>query len=109
MHQGMEEPFQEVLRDLVASGLSARLKGDSSGLTDGLLRADLSVAGRRIGHLAVDPARDLDGCIWMLADQVQDLVLEEVRDEEGHAIVWPPCTEGHQHRRHCQDLWIGPG
>lgn len=97
MDQVIEEAFQALLRDLSTAGLSARLKEDSSGLKDGMLRADLSVGGRRIGHLAVDPAQEPSVRTWWLAHQVQDLILEEVRDAEGHNVPWPRCTEGHPH------------
>jgi hypothetical protein len=93
----MTDLFGAVKHDLAASGLKAKLREDTLKLHDGLLHADLFVQGQRLGGLGVDPAQSPVAQALTLATQVQDLVLEGLRDSAGHQVVWPRCLSDHGH------------
>ncbi len=96
MDELLVSAFEPVARDLRAAGLECELVEDSSGLPDGLLRGDLVVSGVKLGHVHLDPALEMARRIQTLADFVQDLVLENVRNS-GRTIEWPPCLPSHVH------------
>jgi hypothetical protein len=95
--EAINDLFSAVRQDLTACGLKAKLRDDSLKLLDGLLHADLFVQGERLGSLGVDPEQGPAERALSLATQVQDLLLEGLRDSDGHAVVWPPCRAGHGH------------
>ncbi len=62
----------------------------NTGTTGGLL----SVAGRRLGLIGADPSWSADAQAFMLADQTQDLVNEELGPA---GVTWPRCPRHPHH------------
>lgn len=96
--EAIDDLFSAIRPDLAACGLKAKLRDDSLKLHDGLLHADLFVQGERLGSLGIDPGQSPAEQTLTLASQIQDLLLEGLRDGDGRAVVWPPCpVAGHGH------------
>jgi hypothetical protein len=90
------EVFAIVARDLRSAGLRAELRMESWVTESDFWDAMLYVDGKRMGIVRADPAAGTEGQVLLLADQIQDYVLEFVwRGPE--AVVWPRCRSGHNH------------
>ena len=102
------EAFRPIAKDLGQAGLRAELRPES-----GTVTADFDAAGLRVpapplrwaaiviegeswGTVSIDPQADAAMDVRLLAEQIQDLVLEFAR-QDGEATVWPACQHGHRH------------
>lgn len=117
---GLSEAFRPIAKDLGRAGLRTELRPASdAGVADvdaagqhvpatPLRSASLIVDGDVLGIVSIDPVADVATNLHLLADQVQDLVLEFAR-QDGRPVVWPACREGHRHPMSLSPLSVGEG
>lgn len=94
--QDVEAVFRPVANDLASAGHSVRLAPDTSGVRDGLQRAQLILDGEELGSLIVDPTQGPTTALLLLADLAQDFLVDK-RHRQDDATPWPACVNGHLH------------
>ncbi|MBS2964558.1 hypothetical protein KGA66_15995 [Actinocrinis puniceicyclus] len=113
MDDPLDEAFRPVAKDLAACGMSAALSlADPSLGVSGSRTAWLLLNGARIGLVAAVLGDAAGWQTGVVANQVQDLIHDNVRSPDGQVVTWPRCLiTGHRHPMTAlaeSSVWVCP-